>query len=113
YALPVPGDSLGALSPRAGHRRKSGRTAGELLAGSSALAQADSQSIREIQARSLVWNTAYNSRDSLTFYSLFDSLALVSSAGGQWIGGDLDRGRGHREVEYHGQVLADVAPGRQ
>ena len=42
--------------------------------------------LKEIKARSELWNTAYNSRDSLTFYTLFDSLTLLSSAGGRWIG---------------------------
>ncbi len=42
----------------------------------------------EIKLRSSLWNTAYNGRDSLTFYTLFDSLALLSSAGGRWIGAE-------------------------
>ena len=41
-----------------------------------------------INERSAVWNTAYNSRDSITFYTLFDSLAILSSAGGRWIGAE-------------------------
>ena len=44
--------------------------------------------VKEIQARSESWNQSYNSRDSLTFYTLFDSLALLSSAGGRWIGAE-------------------------
>src|SRR3990170_8628060 len=43
---------------------------------------------KEIKARSALWNTSYNNRDSLTFYTLFDSLALLSSAGGRWIGAE-------------------------
>ena len=46
------------------------------------------QQMQEIKERSELWNTAYNSRDSLTFYTLFDSLALLSSAGGRWIGAE-------------------------
>lgn len=41
-----------------------------------------------IKERSELWNTTYNKRDSLTFYTLFDSLALLSSAGGRWIGAE-------------------------
>jgi hypothetical protein len=44
--------------------------------------------LMEIKARSELWNTSYNSRDSLSFYTLFDSLALLSSAGGRWIGAE-------------------------
>ena len=44
--------------------------------------------IKEIRTRSELWNTAYNNRDSISFYTLFDSLALVSSAGGRWIGAE-------------------------
>src|SRR5688500_9464624 len=43
---------------------------------------------KEVKARSALWNDSYNSRDSLTFYTLFDSLALLSSAGGRWIGAE-------------------------
>ncbi len=42
--------------------------------------------LKEIKARSELWNIAYNSRDSITFYTLFDSLTIISSAGGRWIG---------------------------
>lgn len=53
------------------------------------IAQASNETHKkEIEARSELWNTAYNNRDSSTFYTLFDSLALVSSAGGRWIGAD-------------------------
>ncbi|AFD08626.1 YybH family protein [Solitalea canadensis] len=45
-------------------------------------------SIQEIETRSELWNKAYNSRDSLRFYTLFDSLAVLSSAGGRWIGAE-------------------------
>lgn len=43
---------------------------------------------KEIEARSKLWNSSYNSRDSLTFYTLFDSTAIVASAGGRWIGAE-------------------------
>jgi hypothetical protein len=46
------------------------------------------QHINAIKARSRLWNTSYNSRDSLTFFSLFDSSAVVVSLGGKWIGLD-------------------------
>lgn len=44
--------------------------------------------LKEIKIRSELWNSSYNSRDSLTFYTLFDSLAVLSSAGGRWIGAE-------------------------
>lgn len=44
------------------------------------------QHIKMVKARSELWNTSYNSHDSLTFFSLFDSSAVVVSLGGKWIG---------------------------
>jgi hypothetical protein len=44
------------------------------------------QHVRAIKARSALWNKSYNSRDSLAFFSLFDSSAIVVSLGGKWIG---------------------------
>jgi len=44
------------------------------------------QHIKMIKARSELYNTSYNSRDSLSFFSLFDSSAVVVSLGGKWIG---------------------------
>jgi len=44
--------------------------------------------IKSVEARSKLWNTSYNSRDSLSFFSLFDSSAIVVSLGGKWIGLD-------------------------
>ncbi len=44
--------------------------------------------VNAIKERSELWNTSYNKRDSLAFYTLFDSLALLSSAGGRWIGAE-------------------------
>src|SRR5882672_6245375 len=38
--------------------------------------------------RSKLWNSSFNSRDSSTFYTLFDSLAVLSSGGGRWIGNE-------------------------
>jgi len=46
------------------------------------------QHIRTIKVRSELWNTSYNNRDSLTFFSLFDSSAIVVSLGGKWVGLD-------------------------
>ncbi|HZE84838.1 MAG TPA: nuclear transport factor 2 family protein, partial [Puia sp.] len=40
----------------------------------------------EIAAKSKLWSTSYNSRDSLSFYTLFDTAAILISAGGKWIG---------------------------
>src|SRR5689334_13727941 len=52
-----------------------------------AFAQNENDShIKEIKSRSKLWNTSYNSRDSLTFFALFDSSAVVVSLGGKWIG---------------------------
>jgi len=52
-----------------------------------ALAQSEhDQHLKAIKARSELWNKSYNSRDSLTFFSLFDSSAVVVSLGGKWIG---------------------------
>lgn len=42
--------------------------------------------VKAIENRSKMWSTSYNSRDSLSFYSLFDSSAVVVSLGGKWIG---------------------------
>ena len=42
--------------------------------------------INEIRTKSKAWSASYNSRDSLTFYSLFDSSAVLVSLGGKWIG---------------------------
>jgi len=42
----------------------------------------------KIKLRSQLWNTSYNTHDSLSFYSLFDSLTIITSAGGRWIGGE-------------------------
>ena len=39
-----------------------------------------------VKDKSKLWNQSYNSRDSLSFYSLFDSSAVVVSLGGKWIG---------------------------
>ena len=36
--------------------------------------------VQAISKRSDIWNAAYNSRDSLSFYSLFDSTAILISA---------------------------------
>jgi ketosteroid isomerase-like protein len=44
--------------------------------------------IKNIEARSKLWNTTYNSRDSLAFYTLFDPKAVVTSLGGRWIGAE-------------------------
>jgi len=44
------------------------------------------QHIKMIKTRSELYNTSYNSRDSLSFFSLFDSSAVVVSLGGKWIG---------------------------
>jgi len=41
---------------------------------------------QEIKRRSELWNSAYNNRDSLTFYTLFDSLAVLTSAGARRVG---------------------------
>jgi hypothetical protein len=63
---------------------------GLILFSLSAFAQVKDQEVnenhlKELKARSELWNAAYNSHDSLTFYTLFDSLALLSSAGGRWV----------------------------
>jgi len=50
--------------------------------------QRNDSTIKAIEARSELWNSSFNNRDSITFYTLFDSLALLSSAGGRWIGGE-------------------------
>ena len=58
-----------------------------LLCGINAAAQnTHEERMKLIEARSKEWNRAYNSRDSLGFYSLFDSTAIVVSLGGKWIG---------------------------
>lgn len=44
------------------------------------------QRVKLIEERSKLWNTWYNGRDSLSFFSLFDSSAVVVSLGGKWIG---------------------------
>jgi len=45
-----------------------------------------SQHIKNVEARSKLYSTSYNSHDSLTFFSLFDSSAIVVSLGGKWVG---------------------------
>ena len=42
--------------------------------------------IKAIEVRSQLWNASYNNRDSLTFYTLFDTAAVMSTAAGHWIG---------------------------
>jgi ketosteroid isomerase-like protein len=41
---------------------------------------------KEIEARSNVWNSSFNNRDSTTLYTLFDSTAVLSSAAGHFSG---------------------------
>lgn len=42
--------------------------------------------VKEIEARSKVWNSSFNNRDSITFYTLFDTTAVLSTAAGHWSG---------------------------
>jgi hypothetical protein len=58
----------------------------QLLAARALAQNQHDQHIKMIKARSELYNTSYNSRDSLTFFSLFDSSAVVVSLGGKWIG---------------------------
>src|SRR5689334_22415281 len=53
----------------------------------SAFAQNDHyNNMKQVASRSTMWNSSYNGRDSLTFFSLFDSTAIVVSLGGKWVG---------------------------
>jgi hypothetical protein len=52
-----------------------------------AVAQNDhARNLEQVAARTNIWNRSYNSRDSVTFFSLFDSTAIVVSLGGKWVG---------------------------
>lgn len=52
-----------------------------------AMAQDEHQRrLKLIEDRSKLWSSSYNSHDSLSFFSLFDSTAVVVSLGGKWIG---------------------------
>ena len=58
----------------------------QIVATKSLAQDVHANNILEIRTRSKMWNDYYNSRDSLGFYSLFDSSAVVVSLGGKWIG---------------------------
>ena len=47
---------------------------------------------KEIGIKSKLWNTCFNSRDSLTFYTLFDTTAIVTTPAGRWIGAEQCKG---------------------
>ncbi|MDQ6609259.1 MAG: nuclear transport factor 2 family protein [Bacteroidota bacterium] len=40
----------------------------------------------QLKIQSSVWNSAYNNRDSLSFYSLLDSTAIITSGGARQVG---------------------------
>ncbi len=42
--------------------------------------------LKAIAAKNGIWNTSYNNRDSLSFYALFDTAAIFTSAGANLIG---------------------------
>jgi hypothetical protein len=42
----------------------------------------------KILSRNQLWNISYNNHDTLKFYSLFDTSAIITSAGGKWIGNE-------------------------
>jgi len=46
----------------------------------------ETASYNEIKGRSAVWNTSYNSRDSVNFYTLFDSSIVMVSGGTRQVG---------------------------
>lgn len=41
---------------------------------------------KEIREKNNVWNTSFNSRDSLQFFALFDSAAVFTTAGAKLVG---------------------------
>jgi ketosteroid isomerase-like protein len=46
----------------------------------------ETTSYNEIKGRSAVWNTSYNARDSVNFYTLFDSSIVIVSDGFRHVG---------------------------
>lgn len=52
----------------------------------------ETKAYNSLKKRSSLWNTAYNNRDSVAFYELLDSAAVIVSANGASIGKEACKG---------------------